>query len=111
MSNFTVYPAIDLRFGRVVRLRQGKGDQQTVYSDNPEVVADDWIKQGAEWLHIVNLNGAFGEATQQNEEAIQGIIRTGMGMLKIRQDLFIISRKSSGLWGTSFCNSVIILIL
>jgi phosphoribosylformimino-5-aminoimidazole carboxamide ribotide isomerase len=84
MSNFTVYPAIDLRFGRVVRLRQGKGDQQTVYSEDPEVVADDWINQGAEWLHIINLNGAFGEETQQNEEAIQAIIRTGMGRLKIQ---------------------------
>ena len=71
MGTFTIYPAIDLRFGSVVRLRQGKSDQQTVYSENPEAVAENWIKEGAEWLHVVNLNGAFGEGTQKNEAAIK----------------------------------------
>ena len=84
MSEFFVYPAIDLRFGRVVRLRQGKGDQQTVFGDNPKAVAEDWIEQGAEWLHVVNLNGAFGEETAQNEAAIEEILDVGKGQVKIQ---------------------------
>jgi phosphoribosylformimino-5-aminoimidazole carboxamide ribotide isomerase len=84
MSEFIVYPAIDLRDGKVVRLRQGKGDQQTVYGDSPELVAQDWINQGAAWLHVVNLNGAFGENTVQNEIAIQKIAALGNGKVKIQ---------------------------
>lgn len=84
MSEFIVYPAIDLRFGKVVRLRQGKGDQQTVFGDDPKAVAKGWIKQGAEWLHVVNLNGAFGEDTEQNETAIEEIVAVGRGRVKIQ---------------------------
>lgn len=84
MKPFIVYPAIDLRFGKVVRLRQGKGDQQTVYSQDPGAVAQDWIAQGATWLHVVNLNGAFGEGTQENETAIQKIISAGKEKIKIQ---------------------------
>lgn len=54
-----VYPAIDLREGRVVRLRQGRGDAETVYDDDPVAVARRWVAQGAEWLHVVNLDGAL----------------------------------------------------
>jgi phosphoribosylformimino-5-aminoimidazole carboxamide ribotide isomerase len=84
MSNFIVYPAIDLRDGNVVRLRQGKGDRQTVYGDSPEQTAEGWIRQGAEWLHIVNLNGAFGEQTAENEDAIKRIVQTAAGKVKIQ---------------------------
>lgn len=84
MSEFIVYPAIDLRDGKVVRLRQGKGDQQTVYGDSPELVALDWIDQGAEWLHVVNLNGAFGEGTGENEAAIEKIAALSNGKVKIQ---------------------------
>jgi phosphoribosylformimino-5-aminoimidazole carboxamide ribotide isomerase len=84
MSEFIVYPAIDLRFGKVVRLRQGKGDQQTVFGNNPKAVANDWIEQGAEWLHVVNLNGAFGEGTEENQTAIEEIIEAGKGKVKIQ---------------------------
>ncbi len=49
MSDFIVYPAIDLREGKVVRLLQGKGEQQTVYGHNPKLTAVEWIEQGAEW--------------------------------------------------------------
>ena len=55
-----VLPAIDLRGGRVVRLRQGQADQETVYDDDPAAVARRWVAQGAEWLHVVNLDGALG---------------------------------------------------
>jgi len=60
---FTVYPAIDLRNGQVVRLRQGDPSQQTTYSDNPVAVAKKWTSEGATWLHIVNLDGAFGDTS------------------------------------------------
>lgn len=54
-----VYPAIDLRAGQVVRLQEGDPDKQTVFHNDPIQVASQWINQGAEWLHIVNLDGAF----------------------------------------------------
>ncbi len=54
-----VYPAIDLRGGKVVRLREGDPNQQTLFSDDPVATAQSWIDQGATWLHMVNLDGAF----------------------------------------------------
>lgn len=84
MNNFVVFPAIDLRNGKVVRLYQGKGDHQTIYDHYPEKVAEEWIAQGAEWLHVVNLNGAFGENTEQNEAAIQRISTIGKNKVKIQ---------------------------
>jgi phosphoribosylformimino-5-aminoimidazole carboxamide ribotide isomerase len=56
-----VFPAIDLRRGRCVRLRQGRAEDETVYDDDPAAVARRWVVQGAQWLHVVNLDGAFGE--------------------------------------------------
>ncbi len=57
-----LYPAIDLREGRCVRLRQGEAAEQTIYGDDPVAVAQRWVQEGAEWLHIVNLDGAFDGA-------------------------------------------------
>lgn len=59
-----VYPAIDLRGGKVVRLLEGDPDRQTVFSDEPLKTAQTWVDQGAEWIHMVNLDGAFGEANE-----------------------------------------------
>lgn len=56
-----IYPAIDLRAGRVVRLQQGRADAETIYNDDPAQVAARWQSEGAEWLHVVNLDGAFGD--------------------------------------------------
>jgi phosphoribosylformimino-5-aminoimidazole carboxamide ribotide isomerase len=56
-----VFPAIDLRRGRCVRLRQGRAEDETVYGEDPVAVARRWVAQGAEWLHVVNLDGAFGD--------------------------------------------------
>lgn len=67
---FTIYPAIDLRNGRVVRLRHGDPQQQTVFSDDPVAMAQKWLAAGAEWLHVVNLDGAFDEAGAANWEAL-----------------------------------------
>lgn len=56
-----IYPAIDIQGGRVVRLKQGDAEQSTTYSDSPVTTARQWISEGAEWLHIVNLDGAFAQ--------------------------------------------------
>jgi phosphoribosylformimino-5-aminoimidazole carboxamide ribotide isomerase len=74
MQQFTIYPAIDLRGGRVVRLRQGKSNQETDYGNSPSNVAREWISQGTKWLHVVNLDGAFGESSIKNESAIKSIL-------------------------------------
>ncbi len=58
-----IYPAIDLRKGRCVRLRRGDPNAQTVFSDNPARTARHWQSLGAEWLHVVNLDGAFGDTS------------------------------------------------
>jgi phosphoribosylformimino-5-aminoimidazole carboxamide ribotide isomerase len=55
----TIFPAIDLRQGRVVRLRQGDPNAQTTYSDDPAETAAKWAALGAAWLHVVNLDGAL----------------------------------------------------
>ena len=58
-----VYPAIDVRHGRVVRLLYGDPDRETVYGDDPAAMAQRWKTAGAAWLHVVNLDGTLGEAT------------------------------------------------
>ena len=57
-SGFTVYPAIDVREGRVVRLRQGDYAQETRYPDAPLEVAARYARAGARWLHLVDLDAA-----------------------------------------------------
>ena len=57
---FTVYPAIDLRGGQVVRLKEGDVARLTAYSDDSAETARRWLEAGARWLHVVNLDGAFG---------------------------------------------------
>ena len=57
-----LYPAIDLKNGQCVRLRQGEFEHITVYSDEPEKVARRWQEQGATYLHLVDLDGAFQAA-------------------------------------------------
>jgi len=53
-----IYPAIDLLHGRCVRLRQGDYSRETVFSDDPAAIARQWVEQGADRLHIVDLDGA-----------------------------------------------------
>lgn len=59
-----IYPAIDIKEGQVVRLRQGDPHQKTVYDSSPLTVAKRWQDQGAHVLHIVNLDGAFNQNTR-----------------------------------------------
>ncbi len=69
-----VFPAIDLKDGRCVRLRQGDLTQETVYSDDPAAMARQWESGGAGWLHVVDLNGAV-DGLPRNAEQIQAIVR------------------------------------
>ncbi|MEK8132558.1 1-(5-phosphoribosyl)-5-[(5-phosphoribosylamino)methylideneamino]imidazole-4-carboxamide isomerase [Paenibacillus filicis] len=58
MSSFIIYPAIDIRGGKCVRLIQGDYKQETVYNENPLEVAKAWEAQGGKWIHLVDLDGA-----------------------------------------------------
>ena len=54
-----IFPAVDMRRGKCVRLVQGRAEDETVYSEDPLVVARQWCEQGASWLHLVDLDGAM----------------------------------------------------
>ncbi|MBR0578025.1 1-(5-phosphoribosyl)-5-[(5-phosphoribosylamino)methylideneamino]imidazole-4-carboxamide isomerase [Bacillus altitudinis] len=58
MSEFTLYPAIDMRNGKCVRLVQGDYDQETIYGDSPLDMARRFANEGAKWIHLVDLDGA-----------------------------------------------------
>ena len=75
--SFTIYPAIDLRGGKVVRLKEGDPARMTSYSDDPAVTARKWLGMGAQWLHVVNLDGAFGEGDNANLAALESILKLG----------------------------------
>ena len=68
-------PAIDLKDGHCVRLKQGDMEQSTVFSEEPAEMALHWLKQGARRLHLVDLNGAFA-GKPKNEAAVRSIIKT-----------------------------------
>lgn len=73
----TIYPAIDIKAGRCVRLLQGRADQETVYAENPADVAKQFLAAGSQWVHVVDLDGAF-EGEPQNLAAVQAIAGVGM---------------------------------
>lgn len=68
-----IFPAIDLRDGKCVRLLRGDFAKETVYSSNPEDVAIRWVREGAEYLHVVDLDGALA-GKPQNTEVIKKIL-------------------------------------
>jgi len=68
-------PAIDLKDGHCVRLKQGDMDQSTTFGEDPEVMAQSWLAKGARRLHLVDLNGAFA-GQPKNELAIRKILKT-----------------------------------
>ena len=70
----TIYPAIDLRNGRCVRLFQGKADQETIYFNDPSEPAATWKEAGADHLHVVDLDGAF-DGSSANLEAVHSILK------------------------------------
>ena len=69
-----VIPAIDLKDGRCVRLRQGEMKEETVYSTDPPELAQQWESQGAQLLHVVDLNGAV-EGEPRNQRGIEAILK------------------------------------
>ena len=68
-----IIPAVDIKGGRCVRLTQGKEDQETVYSDDPQAMAEHWDEQGAQLIHVVDLDGAF-QGLPKNADLIKDII-------------------------------------
>jgi phosphoribosylformimino-5-aminoimidazole carboxamide ribotide isomerase len=71
-----IYPAIDIKGGKCVRLSQGRFEQVTTYSEDPVKIAKRWQAEGAQWLHIVDLDGArMGNPNTQNLDILRQIIR------------------------------------
>jgi phosphoribosylformimino-5-aminoimidazole carboxamide ribotide isomerase len=70
---FSLYPAIDLKGGQVVRLKRGEMDQATIYADDPAAQARRFIEAGFSWVHMVDLDGAFA-GKPANAEAVRAII-------------------------------------
>jgi phosphoribosylformimino-5-aminoimidazole carboxamide ribotide isomerase len=71
-----IFAAIDLKDGKCVRLVQGDPEAETVYGEDPVAIAETWETIGVDWLHIVNLDGAFGdpEKSAKNIDALQSIL-------------------------------------
>lgn len=69
-----IFPAIDLKDGKCVRLKQGKFDEVTVFSENPGEMAKEFERKGAEFIHLVDLDGAL-EGELKNKEAIEAVVK------------------------------------
>jgi phosphoribosylformimino-5-aminoimidazole carboxamide ribotide isomerase len=79
---FIIFPAIDLKAGRVVRLQQGRANAETVYGDDPAAVARRWESEGGRFLHVVDLDGAF-DGVPRNWDSVKLIL----GAVKIPVEL------------------------
>ena len=77
-----ILPAIDLKDGKCVRLRQGRADDVTIYGDDPAAQAKDWADQGGQELHVVDLDGAFA-GTPKHAEVIARIIKAFGGPVEV----------------------------
>jgi phosphoribosylformimino-5-aminoimidazole carboxamide ribotide isomerase len=73
--SLTLYPAIDLKDGACVRLKRGEMDQATIYADDPAAQAEDFARLGFQWIHVVDLNGAFA-GRPVNAAAVKNILGT-----------------------------------
>lgn len=77
-----ILPAIDLKGGKCVRLRQGRADDVTVYGDDPAQQARDWAEQGGRELHVVDLDGAF-DGEPRHADVISRIIEAFGGPVEV----------------------------
>ena len=77
-----ILPAIDLKDGKCVRLRQGRAEDVTVYGDDPAAQAKDWADQGGQELHVVDLDGAFA-GTPKHADVIHRIIKAFGGPVEV----------------------------
>jgi phosphoribosylformimino-5-aminoimidazole carboxamide ribotide isomerase len=87
----TIYPAIDIKGARCVRLVQGRADAETVYAENPAEIATYFRAAGAAWVHVVDLDGAFA-GEPRNLKAVKAIVALGLkvqlgGGLRTRADV------------------------
>jgi phosphoribosylformimino-5-aminoimidazole carboxamide ribotide isomerase len=87
----TIYPAIDIKGGRCVRLTQGRADAETVYGEDPAAVAEGFKAAGAAWVHVVDLDGAF-EGVPRNLAVVERIAAVGLkvelgGGMRTRQSV------------------------
>ncbi|MGB7620994.1 MAG: 1-(5-phosphoribosyl)-5-[(5-phosphoribosylamino)methylideneamino]imidazole-4-carboxamide isomerase [Terriglobia bacterium] len=73
-TKMVLYPAIDVKDGKCVRLVQGRAERVKEYSRNPVQTALHWEREGAEWLHVVDLDAALSES-HKNEEVVEEILR------------------------------------
>ncbi|MFN3491582.1 MAG: 1-(5-phosphoribosyl)-5-[(5-phosphoribosylamino)methylideneamino]imidazole-4-carboxamide isomerase, partial [Anaerolineales bacterium] len=73
--SFMIYPAIDLRNGKVARLKEGDLNRITFYNNDPVQVAREFMNAGAPWLHVVNLDGAFDENDFENKNVLEKLIQ------------------------------------
>jgi phosphoribosylformimino-5-aminoimidazole carboxamide ribotide isomerase len=78
-----IIPAIDIKDGHCVRLKQGEMSQATVFSEDPAAVARHWVEQGARRLHLVDLNGAVA-GRPKNEDVVKAIIKAVDGKMPIQ---------------------------
>jgi len=78
-----IIPAIDLKDGKCVRLKQGDMDDATIFSDDPGAMAAQWVKQGARRLHVVDLNGAAA-GKPKNEAGIKSVISAINGAIPVQ---------------------------
>jgi phosphoribosylformimino-5-aminoimidazole carboxamide ribotide isomerase len=74
-----IYPAIDIKGGRCVRLTQGRADAETVYAEDPALIAADFKAAGSKWVHVVDLDGAF-DGEPRNFEIVKKIVALGMSV-------------------------------
>ncbi len=70
-----IIPAVDIKNGKCVQLVQGKPGTEQIIIENPDVVAEEWESKGAEILHVINLDGAFGNSSN-NLKIVEKIIKT-----------------------------------
>lgn len=91
MTNFQIYPAIDLRDGKCVRLFQGDYAQETIYGDSPVDMAKKFVEAGAQWIHMVDLDGAK-DGVRINDQVVIEAARLGAnvqvgGGIRTREDI------------------------
>ena len=91
MTNFQIYPAIDLRDGKCVRLFQGDYAQETIYGDSPVDMAKKFVEAGAQWIHMVDLDGAK-DGVRINDQVVIEAAKLGVkvqvgGGIRTREDI------------------------
>ena len=94
---FTIYPAIDIKNGKCVRLLFGDLKKETIYGDDPLDKAIWFVDQGAEWIHIVDLDGAV-KGKNENRVVIQKILKTLNNKVKIQIGGGIRDRETMDFW-------------